>query len=49
MWAIKARHNGEVEEIDEAESREDAVDLVAEYAFAFGPGWAIWREEESWK
>ena len=45
MYKIKGQsENGEIEVIDEADSKQDAVYLVSEYSMAFGSNWVIWYE-----
>lgn len=39
---IMGRSQYGVEEIDEAETHEEAEKLLAEYRMAFGDGWALW-------
>lgn len=34
--------NGETEQVDSAESREEASRLLSEYILAFGAGWRLW-------
>jgi len=43
MYKIMGRYNGaDAEEIDEADTREDAEYLLEEYSTAFGDGWELW-------
>jgi len=42
MYKIMGSYRGgPLEELDEADNREDALFLVREYRLAFGDGWAI--------
>jgi hypothetical protein len=42
-YRIKAKYGHHVaEEIDTAESEDEANSLVGEYRMAYGAGWAIW-------
>jgi hypothetical protein len=38
---------GEEEEIDQADTKEEADRLVDEYRLAFGATWTVWKENES--
>lgn len=42
LMIIMGRSQYGVEEIDEAETHEEAEKLLAEYRMAFGDGWALW-------
>lgn len=42
MFKIMGRYNKVTEEIDEADTREDAEFLLNEYSMAFGDGWELW-------
>lgn len=44
MYRIMGAYGTTTEEIDEAETLEEANRLVAEYRMAYGEGWAIWIE-----
>lgn len=35
----------QAEEIDEFETREEAMQMLTEYRMAYGAGWRIWIEE----
>ena len=41
-YKIYGRYNGNVEEIDTADSRKEAKYMVAEYQMAYGADWVIW-------
>ena len=45
MFRIMGTYQGEVEQIDTAETLQDANYLVGEYMLAFGHGWAIRAEK----
>ncbi len=34
--------SGEIEELDSADSEQEAEYLLNEYQMAFGPGWFLW-------
>lgn len=46
MFQIMGSYQGEVEEIDTAESETEALELVGEYRLAFGQGWTVWYKPE---
>ena len=42
MYKIMGRYRGRAEEVDSADSAEEARRLLGEYVMAFGAGWALW-------
>jgi len=48
MIAIIGESRFGVEEIDTAETREEAEFLLGEYQLAFGEDWKIWTEDQDW-
>jgi hypothetical protein len=46
MFKIMGRYKNVEEEIDEADTREDAEFLLDEYCMAYGDGWELWIGEE---
>ncbi len=41
-FRIMGRYAGSTEEIDTADTRQEARQLLAEYVMAFGAGWSLW-------
>ena len=42
MYCIMGRSSYGVEEIDNADTKQEAERLAGEYRLAFGAGWSIW-------
>ena len=42
MFKVMGRYNNMTEELDTADTREDAEFLLDEYCTAFGDGWELW-------
>ncbi len=44
-YRIMGSYQGRTEEVDCADSAQEAKRLLREYRMAFGAGWALWLEE----
>ena len=42
MYIIMGKSEAGTEEIDEFDTRQEAVKMLAEYRMAFGGGWTMW-------
>ena len=42
MYKIIGKYCGEAEEIDEFETREEAMQMLTEYRMAYGSEWKLW-------
>ena len=42
MYKIMGKYCGETEEIDEFETREEAMKMLTEYKMAYGSEWKLW-------
>lgn len=53
MWKVISRLRGAkgvpVEEIDSAETKEKAEELLAEYRIEFGDAYLLWIQNQWWK
>ncbi|KKL85647.1 hypothetical protein LCGC14_1952620 [marine sediment metagenome] len=41
-YKVMGRYNGDTEELDSADSEQEAKYLLNEYRMAFGAGWILW-------
>lgn len=46
-YIIMGRSAAGKEELDSAETEDEALRLVQEYRMAFGSGWTIWKKEKT--
>ena len=42
MYEIMGKYCGVTEEIDEFETREEAMQMLTEYCMAYGSEWKLW-------
>ena len=42
IYTIYGRYNGQVETIDTADTKSEAMYMVGEYRMAYGADWVIW-------
>jgi len=43
-YRIMGKYQGRAEEVDTANSQEEADHMLSEYRMAFGTGWNLWIE-----
>jgi len=47
VFQILGRYNNQTEEIDTADTKQEAEYLLGEYQLAFGAGWRLWIKKEA--